>query len=304
MRSAFFGEIEKIYKRRNDIFVLTADLGYKLFDAIKNASPERFCNIGVAEQNMVGVAAGLALSGKNVYCYTIIPFLVMRAYEQIRVDVDYHNLDVKLVGAGAGFSYGFEGITHLGLEDLGMMRALQNTSVVVPADPLEAACAAKASVNYKGPLYIRLGQTGAPSVHEGPPAFDIGKAMVIKEGKGLAIFCNGSMVYASKLAADMLSKKGISPTIVNMHTLKPLDTDTIGSIAETHGNIFTVEEHNVNGGLGSAIAEVLLEKGYKGRFKRIGIPPKLGYEVGNADHLRQAYGLTPESIFKKISESF
>jgi len=303
MRLSFFKEIEGAYKRDENIFVLTADLGYKLFDSLKKISPERFYDVGVAEQNMISLAAGLALSGKKVYCYTIIPFLIMRAYEQIRIDVDYHDLDVKLIGAGAGFSYGFEGITHWALEDLGIVRLLQNMAVVVPADGMEAASIAKVSHEHKGPMYIRLGQTGAPKVYDAPPTVQIGKAVTISEGKRVAIFCIGSMVYVAKKAAVLLSKRGVTPTIVNMHTIKPLDTAEIEGIAATHENIFTLEEHNVDGGLGSAISEKLLEKGYKGFFKRIGIPSRIGRAIGNADYLRQAYGLTPEAICRNILES-
>lgn len=302
MRKSFFRELEDIYREDENVFILTADLGYKLFDNVKNISPQRFYDTGVAEQNMIGLAAGLALSGKSVYCYTIIPFLVMRAYEQIRIDVDYHDLDVKLIGVGAGLSYGFEGITHLALEDLGMMRSLQNMSVVVPADPMEAASLARASYDHDGPMYIRVGQTGAPNVYDKPPKFHLGRAVVMNEGKKIAIFCIGNMVYTAMRTAATLSKKGINPTIINMHTLKPLDSEMIEDIASTHETIFTLEEHNITGGLGSAVGEVLLEEGYKGRFKRIGIPSKLGYEVGNADHLRQVYGLTPEAVCKKILE--
>ena len=145
MRATFFNSLHELYKKQDDIFVLTADLGFKLFDKMKGACPNRFYDIGVAEANTVSIAAGLALCGKNVYCYSIAPFLVMRAYEQIRIDVDYHSLNVKLVAVGGGFTYGLEGITHFGLEDLALMKSLQNTAVVVPADPVEASILAKLS---------------------------------------------------------------------------------------------------------------------------------------------------------------
>lgn len=300
MRPAFFRSLEEFYQRDENIFVLTADLGFKLFDNFRTTCPERFYDIGVAEANMIGVAAGLSLTGKNVYCYSIIPFLVMRAFEQIRVDIAYHDLDVKLIGVGGGFTYGLEGFTHFGLEDLALMRSLPNMTVVVPSDPMEAVCLAKLSYEYKGPMYIRLGKTGEPVIHKEMPEFKIGKAMLLMEGKRVAIFAIGSMVLIGKQVADMLSKIGITPTLINMHTLKPLDTEMIIQISLSHDYIFSLEEHNVHCGLGSAIAEVLMEDGYKGRFKRVGISDKLIDCMGDADHLRQEYGLSREKIYEKI----
>lgn len=300
MRATFFNSLIELYQNDRDFFVLTADLGYKLFDNFKNKAPERFYDIGVAEANMVGIASGLALTGKNVYCYSIIPFLVMRAYEQVRVDIAYHNVNVKLIGVGGGFAYGLEGFTHFGLEDFALMRSLPNMCVVSPADPVEATCLANICYKYEGPMYIRLGKTGEPIVYDKTPNFQIGKANIIKEGKKIALFAIGNMVYTGKLVADLLDKNGLRLTIINMHTLKPLDIETILQIATTHEVLFSLEEHNIHGGLGSAIAEVLAENGCRCRFKRFGIPEKLEKGMGNADYLRQIYGLTPEKISQKI----
>jgi len=302
MRATFFSSLKELYEEYNDIFVLTADLGFKLFDEIKIACPDRFYDIGVAESNTVGIASGLSLCGKNVYCYSIAPFLIMRAYEQVRIDVDYHDLNVKLVAVGGGFTYGFEGLTHFGLEDLTLMTALQNMTVVVPADPIEASILAKLSYEHKGPMYIRLGRTGERVIHEDEPDFRIGKAMVLSEGKKVAIFAIGSMVLAAKEAASILEKKGLAPTVVNLHTLKPIDVETIAGIASSHEAIFSVEEHNIHGGLGSSLAEILLEDGYKGIFKRIGIPGKLKEDIGDVNYLRNLYGLTAEKISETILE--
>ncbi|MFH1878740.1 MAG: transketolase C-terminal domain-containing protein, partial [Candidatus Omnitrophota bacterium] len=296
MRTTFFLTVEKYYKKDKNVFVLTADLGFKLFDSIKNISPNRFYNMGIAEANMIGTSAGIALTGGKVYCYSIIPFLVMRAYEQIRVDIDYHDLDVKMVGMGSGFSYGLEGITHFGLEDIALMRSLQNVAVVVPADMREAACFADISYNHKGPMFIRMGSTNAPFVYTKKPAIKMGKAVFLKEGKHAVIFAVGDMVHNSLRAADILAGKGIKTTVVNMHTIKPLDAEAVKSMAQKHDFIFTVEEHNISGGLGSAVAEVISEAGICRVFKRIGIPSKLKNVIGRADHLRKFYGLYPEGI--------
>lgn len=300
MRAIFYKTLEELFQKNDDICILTADLGYKLFDNFKAISSDRFYDIGVAESNMIGIAAGLSLCGKNVYCYSIIPFLVMRAFEQIRVDIAYHNLNVKLIGVGGGFTYGLEGFTHFGLEDLALMRSLPNMTVVVPADPIEAKCLAKISYEHEGPMYIRLGKTGEPTIHEKNPEFKIGKAIILKEGTICAILAIGSMVYIGKQVRDMLAAKGIDTTLVNIHTLKPLDVETIMQIASTHEFVFSLEEHNIDGGLGSAIAEVLAENGYKGYFKRLGISERLGSHIGDTNYLREKHGLSSEKVYEKI----
>lgn len=300
MRNTFFKTLEEMAQNHDDIYLLTGDLGFKLFDNFRAKYPERFFDIGLAESNMIGIAAGLSLSGKNVYCYSIIPFLTMRAYEQVRIDIAYQNLNVKLVGVGGGFTYGLEGFTHFGLEDLALMKALPNMTVVVPADPKEAEQVAKISYEYPTPLYIRLGRTGEPSIHSESLNFEIGKGMILSEGKDIAIFAIGNMVYHAKQVLDILEKADFTATLINMHTLKPLDIKLIKQCASIHQGIFTIEEHSIVGGLGSAVAEVLSEDCYKGVFKRIGIPEKLENFIGNAEYLRERYGLAVEKISESI----
>ncbi|MFB0564483.1 MAG: transketolase family protein [Candidatus Aminicenantaceae bacterium] len=302
MRVNFFRALQDLAKERKNIILLTGDLGFKLFDSFRSQYPDRFYNVGVAESNMIGIAAGLSLSGKNVYCYSIIPFLIMRTFEHIRIDLAYNNLKVKLVGAGGGFTYGLEGYTHFGLEDLALMRSLPNMTVVVPADPQEAISLAKASVEYDGPIYIRLGKTGEPFIHEKPIEFRIGRSIILSEGKDIAIFAIGSMVYPLIATVELLKKAGFNATLINMHTLKPLDKAIIEQVSSSHSFIFTVEEHYVNGGLGSAVAEVLAESGFNGSFRRIGIPNDLGKYIGKSDYLKGKYGLTTEGVYKKIIE--
>jgi len=303
MRATFFNTIERYYKEDKNLYVFTGDLGYKLFDRLRSYNAGRFYNTGIAEANMVGLASGLALCGNKVYCYSIIPFLVMRAFEQIRIDVDYHDLDVVLVGAGGGFSYGLEGITHFGLEDLCLMSSLQNMTVVVPADKAESVRIAELSYDHKGPMYIRLGKTGEPDVHTKKPDFRIGKGMVLREGKRVAIFAFGNMVRAALDAILELKKIGISPTIVNMHTLKPFDKDLVHNIASRHDVIVSVEEHILHGGLGSQIALVLAGSEFSGQFKCIAIPEKLSGAIGSAEYLRTIYGLTPKNITKTVRDA-
>jgi transketolase len=228
----------------------------------------------------------------------------MRAFEQIRVDVAYHNVNVRLVGVGGGLSYGMEGFTHLGIEDLVLMRSLPNMTVIAPADPMEAKQIAKISCEYEGPIYIRLGKNGDDAVHNIFPDIQIGKALMLREGKDIAIFAIGNMVLVGRHVADMLKKRGIDVALINMHTLKPLDVKTIMEYCGSHRAIFSLEEHIVNGGLGSAIAEVLSENSYKGLFKRIGIPEKLHNTIGHGDYLRAIYGLTPEKVYDSIMKEF
>jgi len=302
MRKTFFQILEDIVRRNKDIFLLTGDLGVKFFYNFKNIDPERFINVGVAEPNMIGMAAGLALSGKNVYCYSIIPFLTMRTFEQIRVDVCYNNLNVKLLGAGGGLVYGTEGATHHAIEDIAIMRALPRMTVVAPGDVLEAEALARASVNYQGPLYIRFGRDAGSLVHQKDIHFEIGKGIVVKEGKDVCLIAAGSMLYPAKEVCEILEKQGITLTLISMHTIKPLDSELVKECAKKYRAIFTLEEHNVIGGLGGAVAEGLAEIGYKGVFHRFGIPDKFSVDfgIGKPDYLLEKMGLAPEKISETI----
>lgn len=301
MRTAFFKRLEGIYAEDDDTVVLTGDLGYKLFDGFRAHDAARFYDAGVAESNMIGVAAGLALSGKKVYCYSIIPFLVMRPFEQIRIDVAYHDLNVRLVGAGGGFAYGLEGITHHGLEDIALMRTLPNMTIVAPADRLEAERFAELSAAHLGPMYIRLGHTNEPDVYNQIPDIEIGKASVLRRGTGVAMLAYGRAVSICLQAADLLGADGTSPTLVNVHTIKPIDVETIAGLLEDHDLVMVVEEHQYEGGLGSAVAELAADLDCPGRLKRICIN-RANRLIGRADYLRKEHGLAPESIAAVVRE--
>lgn len=299
MRKTFVKILEKLAKDNPDIFLLTGDLG-KFFDDFKNSYPKRFINAGVAEGNMIGVAAGLALSGKNVYCYSIIPFLAMRAFEQIRVDLCYHNLNVKLLGAGGGLVYGFEGITHQAIEDIAIMRSLPNMTVVAPGDLIEAEAVAKESVNYKGPLYIRFGKDNSPPVHSSAPNLKIGEGIVLNKGNNISIIATGSTLYTAKVVSDELIRNGLGTTLISMHTIKPLDKELIRDCAKNNKAIFTIEEHSEIGGLGSAVSEYLMELDYQGLFRKIALPDNFSSEVGDHDHLCKKCGLDSKIITNYI----
>jgi transketolase len=301
MRSTFVKTLVELARESEDIFLLTADLGFKLFDEFRHDFPGRFINVGVAEQNMIGVGAGLSLSGKNVYCYSMIPFLMLRALEFIRVDLCYQNLNVKLVGVGGGLTYGLEGMTHHAIEDIAIARALPNLSVVAPGDPVEARGIIRESASYPGPLYVRLGGNNDPVIHKDGQEVSIGKGIVVKEGEEIVLFCTGGTLPASKAALDIIeNKRRLRPTLISLHTIKPLDVQLILTYAKRSHAVFTVEDHSVIGGLGSTVGETLLDQGYQGVFHRIGLPDQYNLIVGRSNHLKQVYGLTAEGIAERV----
>jgi transketolase len=258
-------------------------------------------NAGVAEQNMTGVAAGLALCGKIVFTYSIGNFSTIRCLEQIRNDICYHQADVKIVSIGGGFSYGPLGMTHHAVEDLAIMRVLPSMVVVAPGDPFEVEQATRALVARPGPAYLRLGRAGEPRLHGLGAVFELGRAIRVKEGRALTIISSGGMLETGVRAAELLGEAGIDTRVVSMHTLKPLDEAEILSAAAETGAIATLEEHSLIGGLGSAVAEVLAEaSGPRGRLKRLGVPSTFASEVGSQDYLRAMHGLSPDGVFQSL----
>lgn len=305
MRRVFFETLKQFLSRKKDIFLLVGDLGIKFFQDFKGIDPGRFINVGVAEANMIGIASGLALSGKNVYCYSIIPFLVMRTFEQIRIDICYNNLNVKLLGAGGGLVYGAEGVTHHAIEDIAIMRSLPNMTIVAPGDAKEAEALAKSSVSHQGPLYIRFGRDSDPIIHKGDIDFKIGKGIIVQEGKDICLMATGTMLYIAKSVCEILEKQGLKPSLISMHTIKPIDREIIKDCAKNYRAIFTLEEHNIIGGLGGAVSEVLAESKYGKFFKRIGVPDRYTFPIiGGPDYLREKLGLTPEIIAQAILKEY
>ena len=301
MRDIFVKTISKIAKKNNNIFLLTGDLGFKLFDEFRENCPGRFFNTGVAESNMISIAAGLSLSGKNVYCYSIAPFVCMRPFEQIRIDICFHNLNVKLLGGGGGLSYGLEGMTHHAIEDFAIMKALPNMTVIAPGDIKEAEEIAKESIKYPGPIYIRLPkQAPEKSIYPKNKKIKIGKGEIVEKGNNICLIATGSMLEHAKIASDKLKKQKIKPTLVSIHTIKPLDKKLIKKLSKTHKQIFVIEEHSHISGLGSSIAEILFENKYKGVFEKIALPDKYTCYIGHPSYLYDKYGLNPKKIFKKI----
>jgi transketolase len=280
------------------IYLLVGDLGFGVADDFRRRFPGRFLNVGVAEQNMTGVAAGLALSGKIVFTYSIANFPTLRCLEQIRNDICYHNANVKVVAVGGGLSYGPLGPSHHATEDLAMLRALPNMTVVAPGDPLEAGQATSAITLHPGPCYLRLGRAGESNVHQ-QLEFTLGKAVLIRRGNGVSLIATGGMLALANEAAARLEAEGIRAGLWSMHTLKPLDTRAVLEAAST-GLVVTLEDHSAIGGLGSAVAELLCEAGYAGRFCRIALPDAFAPCAGSAAYLRRIYGLDVDSIVQRI----
>lgn len=301
MRNAFAVEITALAKDDPRLVLLCGDIGNRLFDKYKEQYPDRFFNCGVAEANMVSVAAGLALSGLRPVAYTITSFMTVRCLEQIRLDVCYQNLPVTLVGVGSGLGYASLNATHHSCEDMAMLRAIPNMTVVCPADPVETRLALRAALKHPGPVYIRMGKKGEPIVHKEPPPFEIGKGIVLRSGENIGLVSTGTMLPAVLETADNLQKQSLSVGVVSFHTVKPLDQDLLANLFTSCSLVVTIEEHSVLGGLGGSIAEWLTnQRSQKGRLLRIGTDDRFLYEAGEQDHARACYGLTPDQMVEKI----
>jgi transketolase len=296
MRNAFIRALTEVAERDERVVFLTADLGFRIFDDFARRCPGRFLNVGVAEANMAGVAAGLALEGKKPFIYSIVPFATLRCYEQIRNDIAYHEADVTVVGVGGGFSYGPNGPTHHALEDVGALRLLPNMTVLCPGDPFETEAAVRAIARRKGPTYLRLGRAGERNVHSGPLDFELGAGVQLREGKDVAVLACGSMLANAVDAADLLARDGIGCRVVSMPTVKPLDVKLVNELAREVGCIATVEEHSVTGGLGSAVAEVLAERGQPVRFRRFGARDEFAHTCGEQAYHRRQNGLDTPAL--------
>ncbi|MBU0580680.1 MAG: 1-deoxy-D-xylulose-5-phosphate synthase [Candidatus Margulisbacteria bacterium] len=290
-------ERAKIDKR---IYVISPDMGFSVFEEFIKRYPNRFLNVGIAEQNAIGVAAGVALSGKIVYVYSIIPFVNMRCYEQVRVDVAYMNSNVKLVGIGAGFTYGSAGLTHQAIEDIAIMRSMPNMTVCAPGDPCEVEQIVKQSFLYKGPMYIRLAKNKEPMLHSHTDKITIGKASIMRKGKDIALLATSNLLATALRWSEEWRKEGIKAAVVSMHTIKPLDYNYIRSLINKKIPIITLEEHNIIGGLGSAVAEIIAESGMAIKFKRIGIQDIYSHFVGSAEFQRKKFNLINKPDLRKF----
>jgi transketolase len=300
MRNAFIKTLIELAEKDENIYLLTGDLGFSILEGFANKFPKRFINCGVAEQNMMGVAAGLALSGKKPYVYSIIPFVTMRCFEQIRNDVCYQNLDVKIVGVGSGLAYGSLGATHHAIEDIAILRVLPNMTILSPADPIETRELVLKSYQVKNPTYLRLNKSGEKILYNLTSQIEIGKPSVLKEGQDGAIIATGISVGLGLEVVEKLKEKGYNFKLISLHTLKPIDEKSLLKELVRQKIIFTLEEHNIIGGLGSVIAEILAEAGFRGKFKRLAIPDEYSAVVGGTEYLRRRFDLVEDKILDKI----
>lgn len=301
MRNAFAREVRRLAADNPRIVLLSGDIGNRLFDDFKAAFPDRFYNCGVAEANMIGVAAGLALSGFRPICYTITPFVTYRCLEQIRIDACYHHASMVIVGTGAGLSYASLGATHHSCEEMGMLRLLPGLAVVAPADAVEVRGALGAAVRHDGPVYIRIGKKGEPVVHTAPVSFTIGKAIEVRRGERVCLLSAGTLLPTALEAADDLARDGATPQVYSFHSIKPLDREVLADVFARFDVVATLEEHSILGGLGGSIAEWLSDqRAPRGRLVRFGTPDEFLHETSEQEHARERFGLTAPAIAVRI----
>lgn len=302
MRTAFFQTLVELAECDDRIYLLVADIGFGVVEPFAQRFPDRFLNVGVAEQNLTGIAAGIALAGKIVFTYSIANFPILRCIEQVRNDVCYHKANVKIVSVGGGYSYGPLGMTHHATEDIAILRALPEMTVIAPGDPLEVRAATRAIVEHDGPCYLRLGRAGEPVIHDSTIEFQLGKAIQVRDGDAVAIISTGGLLQNAMQAAEKLATRGVQARVLSMHTVKPLDEDAVLAAARETRAIVTLEEHSVIGGLGSAVAECLAESGFQVPFKRIGLPSAFSRHIGSQEYLRSQSNLSPECILNALEQ--
>ena len=297
-----YGEALASLGEKYDFLVLDADLaGATKTSTFKKAFPDRHIDCGIAESNMTGIAAGIATTGKTVFISSFAMFAAGRNFEQVRNSIGYPHLNVKIGATHAGITVGEDGATHQCLEDIALMRTIPGMTVIVPADDIEAKACVEDAINTDGPIYMRFGRVAVPVIYDEDYVFDINKAVVLREGKDITIAACGVCVASALEAAEKLAAEGIKAEVINFHTIKPLDVDTLTASAAKTGRVFTVEEHSVIGGLGGAVCEALAEANPV-KVTRIGVNDVFG-QSGPAKALMEYYGLDGEGVYKKIKEN-
>jgi transketolase len=301
MRDVFFQRLSELAEVDPRIMLITGDLGFGVLDKFAARFPNRFINAGVAEQNMTGLATGLALEGRVVFTYSIGNFPTLRCLEQIRNDACYHAANVKVVAIGGGFSYGALGISHHATEDLSILRSLPDISVVAPGDDWEAAEATTALVATPGTCYLRLDKSSAGDTHRPGDSFQIGRARLVRDGTDATLIASGGILGVALAAAETLAHQGVTTRVLSMHTLKPIDGDAIEAACRETGAVVTLEEHTIDGGLGGAVAEVCMDRGIiPRRFHRVGLRDGFSSIVGSQAYLRERYGLDESAVTKAV----
>jgi transketolase len=302
MRNAFADELTRLGDEDPRIVMLSGDIGNRLFDKFKAKHPSRFFNCGVAEANMMGVAAGMAMNGLRPVAYTITPFVTTRCLEQIRTDVCYHEAPVTIVAVGAGLAYSGLGPSHHACEDISFLRSIPNMVVICPGDAFEVRAALRAAMRQDRPVYIRMGKKGEPVVHAGPiENFQIGKAIPVSDGKDVCLLSTGNMLPEAIEAAHRLGEKGVSAQVVSFHTVKPLDEAFLKEAFDRFTLVATIEEHSLIGGFGAAVSEWLTDSRTTNRnFVRFGTPDAFFKKSGEQEYAREMLGLSAHQIAEKI----
>lgn len=300
MRNHLINKITEFAGQNENIMLITADLGFSVIEKFKERFPNRYINVGIAEQNMATVAAGLALEGNTVFIYSIGNFPTLRCIEQIRNDICYHNANVKILAVGSGFAYGTLGMTHHATEDLAIMRALPNMKVFTPCDSISAEAIAQDICRINGPCYVRLERGGEPGIFSKDEKFKIGKLKEIRKGYDIAVITIGTVINEAIKAADILREQNKNISVYSVYSLKPIDKEQILEIAKEYKYIITVEEHQITGGLGSTIAESIVENNMVTKIIRLGLNDEFTSVVGNQEYLREVYKIDYKNIIRKI----
>ena len=299
MRTAYLDTLYDLAQNDKRVYALISDNGAIVYDKYRRDLLKQYLNLGISEANMIGMAAGMASCGKIPFAYTIGAFLAYRAYEFIRNDVCLQNQNVKIVGTGAGQVYSTLGPTHHSTEDLGGLRALPNLTIICPASPLEVRKATRAAYEYEGPVYLRLGTNREPEIYNEDYSFEIGKGITVKDGKDVTLIGTGSILKDILDVAELLNKDRVQARVINMHTIKPIDKEIILKAIEETGKIVTIEDHNIIGGIGSAVAEVIAQSGKGVKFKRIGLQ---GFSNGYGTYaqVKEMNGIGIEDICNEV----
>lgn len=301
MRNTFIKTLYEIAKKDKNVQLITGDLGFGVFTEFWTDFPNQFINVGISEQNMAGIAAGMGLENKIPFIYSIGNFPTLRALEQIRNDIAYHKSNVKIIAIGGGFAYGALGMSHHATEDIAILRALPEIVVFSPCDPIEVEAVVKEAYKMKGPCYIRLGKGGEKNIHNNSIDFSVGKAYKLKDGKDIAIFSTGSITEEAMLAAETLKEKNIDISVYSFPTIKPIDEKLILNCARENKLIITLEEHNIIGGLGGAVAEIMsTQRSNRAILDRMGLKDEYTSVVGDQKYLRHYYKIDAESIIDLI----
>lgn len=303
MRNAAINMLTELARKDKNIILISGDLGFGVLDEFRTEMPDQYFNAGICEQNMASLAAGLALEGKKVYIYSIGNFPTLRCIEQIRNDICYHNVNVTILAVGGGFAYGSLGMSHHATEDIAMLRCLPNMMVFAPADAVEAQIILCRAAEMSSPCYIRLNKGGELPVHQSVDTlrnYKIGEAISLTEGFDICLMVTGAITIEATEAAKELEKKGVSVAVYSFPSIKPIDKNVIQRCAEKYEYIFTIEEHNVMGGFGSAVSEVVAEVETQAKVVRMGLNDRYSGIVGTQSYLRQVYGMDSKAIVEEV----